>query len=240
MAFVLKTERKAITGAVIGGIVILMTLMIFFFGNAKAEKESIDVAALLLILFSEIVLFGGIIALNLLEGYKDRLFINSGITTILSLYWITATLFSLLARKNYIDNISGFVTVHFVIFGIALIISILIAVSYKTISENNQKLVDAGISIKKCEDTARLLSTNMKYLKYKDELNKMYEDIKYSDKTIEVEEDKHILNQLSVLSEKLNSNSEDDSEEIKNSIDVIRETVKTRDLSIRELKRGRI
>lgn len=218
----------------------MMTLMIFFFGNAKAEKESIDVAALLLILFSEIVLFGGIIALNLLEGYKDRLFINSGITTILSLYWITATLFSLLARKNYIDNISGFVTVHFVIFGIALIISILIAVSYKTISENNQKLVDAGISIKKCEDTARLLSTNMKYLKYKDELNKMYEDIKYSDKTIEVEEDKHILNQLSVLSEKLNSNSEDDSEEIKNSIDVIRETVKTRDLSIRELKRGRI
>lgn len=218
----------------------MMTLMIFFFGNAKAEKESIDVAALLLILFSEIVLFGGIIALNLLEGYRDRLFVNSGITTILSLYWITATLFSLLARKNYVDNISGFVTVHFVIFGITLIISILIAVSYKTISENNQKLVDAGISIKKCEDTARLLSTNMKYLKYKDELNKMYEDIKYSDKTIEVEEDKHILNQLSVLSEKLNSDSEDDSEEIKNSIDVIRETVKTRDLSIRELKRGRI
>lgn len=218
----------------------MMTLMIFFFGNAKAEKESIDVAALLLILFSEIVLFGSIIALNLLEGYKDRLFVNSGITTILSLYWITATLFSLLARKNYADNISGFVTVHFVIFGIALIISILIAVSYKTISENNQKLVDAGISIKKCEDTARLLSTNMKYLKYKDELNKMYEDIKYSDKTIEAEEDKHILNQLSVLSEKLNSDSEDNSEEIKNSIDVIRETVKTRDLSIRELKRGRI
>lgn len=240
MAFILKAERKAITGAIIGGIVILMTLMIFFFGNTKVEKESIDIAALLLILFSEIVLFGGIVALNLLEGYKDKLFINSGITSILFLYWIIATLFSLLARKSYVDNISGFVTVHFAIFGIAIIISILIAASYKTVSENNQKLVDAGILIKKCENTAKILSTNIKYSKYKGELNKMYEDIKYSDKTAEVEEDKLILNQLSALSEKLNSDSEDDSEEIKGSIDFIRETVKTRDLSIRELKRGRI
>jgi hypothetical protein len=238
--FILKTERKAVAGAAIGGLVLLITLVIFFYGNLNVEKQSIDIVALLLILFSEVVLFGSIAALNLLEGYRDRAFIKSGIISTLFLYWITVTVFSVLARENYVNNISGFVTVHFVVFGIALIISILIAVSYKTISENNEKVINAGVSIKKCEDTAKLLFTNTKYIKYKDMLNEIYEDIKYSDKTVEVAEDELIFNQLSVLSEKLNSNSIDDSEDIKDSIDITKQIVKQRDLSIRKLKRGEI
>lgn len=235
----MKTDRNAAAGAVIGGIVILLTLVIFFFGNTKVEKESIDLAALWLVLFSELVLFGGIVALNLYEGYKDKVFIKSGIISTLFLYWAVVTAFSLLARRSYANNISGFVTVHLVVFGIAVIISILIAASYKTISERNEKEINAGALINKCENTARLLAANTGFSKYKDMLNRMYEDIKYSDKTMEAEEDKLIFNQLEDLSENLSSNSKDD-ERIKSSIDTIKHLVKQRDVSIRELKKGGI
>jgi hypothetical protein len=236
----LKSKGKALTGAVIGGIVILITLIIFFFGSTKAEKESVDIAALIMVLFSEIVLFGGIAALNLFTGYKDRIFIKSSIITTLFLYWAAAVIFSLLSCRIYAGNVSGFVTVHLAVFGIALIILILIAVSFRSVSENDPKIINSGALIKKCENTAKLLSTNTNYVKYRDALNRVYEDIKYSDKTVEVEEDKLISSQLSVLSEKLSSDIKDGSKDINNSIEIIKQIVRQRELTIRELKRGGI
>ena len=104
----LKNITKAVSGVIIGVIVIIVTLVIYFFGNMTQQKELIDVLALLYIVLSELILFGSIYVLNTSKEARDKVFIKAGIISTLFLYWLATTIFYLVFKNYYINNIVDF------------------------------------------------------------------------------------------------------------------------------------
>lgn len=235
----MKNKSRAAASAVIGTIIFVTTLVIYFFSNTKIEKSAVDMMALLFALLAELLLFGSMITLNLLEKWRNKVFVKAGIITALIFYWLISTVFSLTVRNLYIDRLSTFFTIQFVMLAAVICICIIIFVSYQSSSEKSQNVVNAGEVMKKSENIAKMLSTNPKYLTYKQALNRIYEDIKYSDKSKMVLEDNDIFEKISVLADTL-CESAAETDLINRYIEEIKEMIKKRNLAVRALNRGEI
>jgi hypothetical protein len=233
----MSNKAKTHANSLIALIVIITTLIVFLSVNAVHGRTAIDWYALVFVLISEAALFGSIFMISTGKSTMHNNLIKLGIVTTLFFYWVASVAISTLARGIFVNSIGGFVTIQIILCAIAAIITIILFMFDASIAAKDEKLMNSGLLMQNCENLALSLKSNTAFSDYQELLNKLYEEIKYSDKTASVDEEIIIYSQLTELSNTLN-NSNATEQEIFKAVDAIILSIKERNLSIRELKQG--
>lgn len=237
----MKRQSKLILNGIIGLIVIIATLAIFFLGINKLQKETIDFLSLTFVLISEIVLFGVITVLFLLNGKVNKVFLRSGIISAAVTYWIATTIVSIVLNPVYRDNISGFITAHIIIISITAIIMVGLSAAAMHIQSRDQKIMNAGLLLRDCESKVFSLLNSDDYTPVKNHLNSLFEELKFSDMSTSLpEKEREIKAKIIELSEALNAaplNEKAASDTVQKINNIIL-MVKERNMEVMQIKRG--
>ena len=117
----MKNKKSVVPIGVIGVIVLIFSLVVFFL--LKIERIAVNVWALAFLLISEFTLFGGLIGLRLTNANHNRVFLKAGITSALSLYFI-ATLVSIIIAGVFSERVNTFILIELAIIALFAIITI--------------------------------------------------------------------------------------------------------------------
>lgn len=231
-------RSKVFSNISIGVIAIIITLVLFFVGFEKVEKNSLDYLALMFILVSEVALFAGLILLIINEAPMSSIIIRSGVISTLSIYWLLTIITYLVYKNAYKDSIGGFVAVQFILMALAAIISISLFMAASNVHASNIKIESRRILLQESENIIFNLKNQKTYVLYKNSLDRLYETIKYSDKVASDSTiDERIKTKIVNLSNNLKENHED-KEAINECIEDIITLVKERNMAVHTAKRG--
>lgn len=125
-----RTSKSVIPLVVIGFIVIVFSLAVFFL--IDNDKTTVHWWALAFLILSEVALFSGFVALRYIKATHSRLFIQTGISTSLILYF-TATLTCVLFTGVFREKINVFILIHLAIIALFTIVIISISAFSRTI-----------------------------------------------------------------------------------------------------------
>ena len=164
------------TTLIIGGIVVLITILLFLIG-INNRKEAIDYVAFLFIIISECLFFGAITL------YPQQTTISSlTIISVTSVYLGISVLFSLIFKKFFVNNILAFVIIHLILIGVASMILILLNRILKDVNKDEEEETITQMAvIGECERLASILAQSEKFKGHREILEKIYDEIKYSD-----------------------------------------------------------
>ena len=121
--------------AVIGIIVIALTVAAFFL--LDIERIEIFLWAFGFLLLSEIILFAGLIGLRRSIAQSGNVFMKSGVTSALILYFI-ATLIMALFSDTLRENLYVFVFIELCIFALFAVVTIAILAFSRSIARRNE------------------------------------------------------------------------------------------------------
>lgn len=235
----MSNKVRTLANIGIGLIVFIITLVVFFLGYTSYVKEAVDWLALTFVLISEIALFGGITVILIRKNTSSQMLIMSGIISTLFIYWIAATVLSIFSRNIFNGSVRGFATTQIIILAIALIISISLYAAAINVKENDAKLKASRLIMRECENLAFSLKSNVNFNAYSSMLSKIYEEVKYSDKTRSVDKDQNIYSKIEELRALLlNNESESKVQDISKMVDEIVLLIKERNASILQLNQG--
>jgi len=224
-----------------GTIVIICTLITFFVGFSGSDNQTIDYLALVFILLSEISLFGGLAYLFSYERAMNKLIIRSGIITTLIIYWIANIVMDMVLRGLFKDNINAFITINIIIIaGVSIIITGLLLAASK-VEDSNKKVMDSKICMNVNENIIFSLKTDNKLCSYHDGLNKVYEELKYSDKvSFTIDKDRELNEKILNLQDELRNsdNTLVDEQEFNMRVEEILFLIKERNNLLLQMKRG--
>lgn len=228
-----KNSSTVIIG-IVGAIFMIFTLSAFFLLNI--ERIALYWWALAFLLLAELVLCTGLVCLTSLGARYDKAFVRSGITGALSLYFIAAII-SVLTAGLFKDRLNTFILIQLGLLALLAIIILLILVFARRIADNSRKIVNDQRFMDVCEKRAYNLLADTKNKEYENNLNTLYENLKYSDKVGTSSVDEKIAAQLSILENSLNS-SKESKDDLLHIFDEISTFLNQRKIEIGELKRG--
>ena len=209
----------------IGGITLFITLLIFFLGIENGRRI-IDYISFLFIVLGECITFGT------MAFYKQPTMIsNLSITSLMPVYLVINILFSLVFKNMFADNISAFVVIHIVLIAILAILIIVLSGLLNGINKDEENTIRQKAVIDECERIAQILMLNSKYENHRNKLNKIYDDIKYSDHISDYKSSE-ILSALNAISV-CNIESEIDT-----LCDQTIQLIQDRNITVSQLKRG--
>lgn len=231
-------RSKVFSNISVGVIAIIITLVLFFVGFEKVEKNSLDYLALMFILVSEVALFAGLILLIINEAPMSSIIVRSGVISTLSIYWLLTIITYLVYKNAYKDSVGGFVSVQLILMALAAIISISLFMAASNVHASNIKIESRRILLQESENIIFNLKNQKTYALYKNSLDRLYETIKYSDKVASDSTiDERIKTKIVNLSNNLKENHED-KEVINECIEDIITLVKERNMAVHTAKRG--
>lgn len=230
---------RTIVNLGIGSIVILVTLVVFFLGYTDTLKETIDWLGLIFVLISEIAFFSGNTIFLLKKYTSSQMLLISGIISALLICCIATIVLSVFSRSIFQHNTSGFVTTQIFILAVALSISIALYAAVINVKEHDTKLMNSRLIMNECEKLAFSLKFNSDFSEYSSLLNKIYEEIKYSDKTKSIKKEQNIYNKIEELKNFLSNNENNQKTEyITKMVDEIILLIKERNLSVIKMNKG--
>ncbi len=212
------------TSIIIGLIVVGVTLLIFLMGIPNGKK-AIDYIALLFIIIAELSCF---LPSFILKNTATQ---NTVLSPICYVYASVSILFSVIFKSAFADNISAFVTTHIIFMSIA-VISYLASnkLVVDTIKTEDETILQKAV-IDECEVLANMLCQDERFTDFKNQLDKIYNEIKYNDHVSDCKSSEI----LSVLTDIYNSENNDNTDELcKKAIRLINE----RNIIVKQLKRG--
>lgn len=121
---------------VMGLIVIAFSLSAFFL--LDIERIALYGCALTFLLLSEFVLFGGLIGLRLTGVNHSRVFVKTGLVSVLFLYFFS-TLISVLCASFFRESFSAFVLIELAIIAFFAIIALSVLSFSRKIRRNNEE-----------------------------------------------------------------------------------------------------
>jgi hypothetical protein len=236
----MSNKTKTLANSVIAAIVISITLRVFLTVNAANARTAIDWYALVFVLISEAALFGGIIYTTTAKRQSNNMLIKLGIISTLFFYWIATIVISTFTRGIFANSVGGFVAIQMVLCAITAIIIIILYMSAVSIAAKDEKLMNSRLLMQNCENLTFSLKSNTAFSDYHELLNKLYDEIKYSDKTESVDGENIIYSQITELSNTLKNNNSDAAtvQDVFKAVDAIILSIKERNISIRNLKQG--
>lgn len=220
-----NSMKSRYTSLIIGGIVVLVTILIALV-VFSSEKDAIDYTALLFILIAECIYFG------LTYLYKNSTtFSKLTMIPVITIYSIASILFSLVFRDVFRNNIAGFVVLHIVLIAVCAIAILLIGNFIPKIEKEEEKTIAQMAVINECESKALILTQTERFSQHKDILTKIYEEIKFSDHVSECKSSEILL----ALNRISNSTADDNLDDL---CQYALELVKERNTIVKQLKRG--
>lgn len=209
----------------IGGITLFISFIIFLIG-IEDGKRTIDYISFLFIVLGECITFGT------MAFYKQPTMIsNLAITSVMPVYLVINIIFSLVFKNVFADNISAFAVIHIVLIAILAVLIIVLSGLLNGINKDEENIIRQKSVIDECERMAQILMLNIKYENHRNKLNKIYDDIKYSDHISDYKSSEILsaLNSISVCTDEL---------EIDKLCDQAIRLIQDRNITVRQLKRG--
>lgn len=209
----------------IGGITIFITLIIFLLGIEEG-KRTIDYISFIFIVLGECITFGT------MAFYKQPTMIsNLTITSIMPVYLAINILFSSAFKNVFADNVLVFVVIHIVLIAILAILIIVLSGLLNGINKDEENTIRQKAVIDECERIAQILMLNSKYENHRNKLNKIYDDIKYSDHVSDYKSSEILsaLNSISVCT---------DEKEMDTLCERTIQLIQDRNITVSQLKRG--
>jgi len=124
---------KAAIGA-IGIIAIAFTLAFFFLMDI--EPIAVNIWALIFVILSEIVFFGGLMRLRNVGADHNLVFLRAGFVASLSIY-LSATLISAFFTGAFRDRLNIFILIQLAIIAVFLVAAIVLYTSSRNITRRN-------------------------------------------------------------------------------------------------------
>jgi len=230
----MQGKTGVIPAIIIGLIIIVITVAVFFV--IEVEKTTLHYSALLFLLLSEFALFSGLVGLQFLGSKHSKVFMRSGITVTLILYFVV-TLISIVFTNAFEGKNSSFVLLEVVIVAIFAIITVIIFAFSRGIAGEDNRIVEARGFMDVCEKKVYNLMADAQNKDYAAPLKSVYEGLKYSDKIGMSSVDSKIDESIDKLEAFLGSN-EKNREEIMTALDEVSSLIKRRKAEISESKRG--
>lgn len=232
-----RTKVSVIFG--IAAIVIFTTLTIFFSGNADSPKTTFDWCALAFILISEAALFESIYVISTSVHNISKTLISLGIISTLFIYWVATVGIATFGRSIFKESLGGFITAQIIMCAIAAIITILLSMVAVRVAAKDAKLDNSKLLMESCESEAFTLKSNTAFREHYQSLNKLYEEIRFSDKTVSIDKEEIIYSQIRNLSDMLhNKMTTVNTQDISNTIEAIILNIKERNSNVLKLKQG--
>ncbi|RNC28481.1 MAG: hypothetical protein AWM53_01461 [Candidatus Dichloromethanomonas elyunquensis] len=233
------SSRRTVPAAIIGLIIVSVTLLIFFV--AVTERHAIQWAGLGFIILAELVGTGGVIFFN--EEYlrnTSGVMLRAGGYSLLFLYFLATAAVSVHYISGYGGSIKWLVTLNLIILAFTAVIMILIFVSSRHNYDQNYAVLRSVAMIKQISDSVMLLKSNIQNSKYRNPLEKIHDALRYCDNSVYVSTDDLIKIKINYLEEILGSETVDKDEKVRVITDEILLLAKRRAAQAKEIKAGGI
>ncbi len=233
--------KRNLVVSIIGSIIVIISILLFLL--IPNDKSAVDSAGIFFILFAEIIATGGIILSSLLGKGTNNVMLNAGVITTLSIYTFisisVSLLFMIILRNSVIDLIVS----QLILFSITAIILILLFSFAKFSGSANTKTMETAELVEIFASKIQLLLKNSDNLKYKTNLQKLYDVIKYGNYlNSSIDYDKTIKQKIDKLSVLFNSsiNNGESEKVINNSIFDIIQLFEQHKIEARQSKQGMV
>jgi len=207
----MKKNQVLFLNAGIGFVIFIATISAYFL---MTERTAVDGWGLGFTLLAEFMIINGFFWLESYQPKANRVFIRSGLSGILTLYFLFTVTFSLFARQ-FNNSIKTFIFIQILIIAATIILIALFITSSQRVNSVDRSTLQEMANLKKCEERALALLHNSNAKLYEKQLSRLYESMRYRDKTVSSSLDDQISERLGALENVFKSSEK---EEIFNTI----------------------
>lgn len=219
---------------VLGSIVLVASIVIYIITPSTPFPSSI--LGFCFLLYSEMVLFGGFALIDLWPGKYSKLLLWSGVGVCFGLYAAAVFLSSLIFMIVHTIAIQSFLIVQIVLFIAAAAICLIIVNFSERAKRSEQKVLEAEYTVQHAIDQLILIR---EYADKKSDVDKLIEDLRFSDTSVTVDSDDEIIDAITSLKRIVQSDDPDE-DAFSNAIEEIAFFIKKRGLQTRFAKQGGI
>lgn len=219
-----ETRSKGIS--IGGGILIFVTVLIYAIGC----RNIIQVPTRVLLSFFFVVIAEVVTFYVVLKTKMEVL--RSGVITTTVLYLFSTIILALLFVNLVMNSATLYAIINLVLIGIAAIAAFTLNSFADHINKSNNKILAAEAIMIECQDKIQSYLNDDNYSEYKDQLNRIYEDIKYSDTSSECGMEGALLQKIEAIPE--------NKEGLSTYLKEISFLIKERNIKMKSMKRGSI
>ncbi len=180
-----------------GTLIILLTIFLFFI--LTEERVTMTWLSFEFLLFAECVLFGGLMIIEHLSSKTSQIILRSGGGFTLIVYstisMIVSLFYMILVRKS----VRSFFSIQAVLIVVAVILFIIIITTANSVKENNDKILNTTNKMNGILDKINLLKNDLQNTVYTKSLNKIAEELRFSDISTTVPSDEELEHKLAKL-----------------------------------------
>lgn len=229
-----KMKDRTKVASIIGGVVVVATILIFVLSSYWIFPSSI--IGLFFLLYSEIVFFGGFAVIEYWAPKSSGVMTRAGLGTTIGTYAVVVFVSSIIYMNTHIVRYRGFLVLQIILFVLVVAASLIIALSSKTKAVHDSRVLTADAMVRSFVDE---LTDIKNKVEKKDKIDKLIEAMRYSDTSSMVDVDVEIDETIAELKSIVFAEEFDESEADKN-IDKIELLIKKRKLQTKSLKQGGI
>ena len=234
----MKKSFNYVPVILVGVLIILLTLAVFFLANI-GPKDSLDWLGLTFVLFSELASFGFIVYYGQNFTGSSKNIYQSGILTVLLVYWIITVGFSFM-KDEFDDYVHLYVLINILIFGITAMLAIMIFSASLRIHNSETKTDESMKFMLQLEHDLFVLKNDQSLESFRPNLNKLYDLVHYSDKVGSTMVDSQIAEVYADFKSLLYDNPQDQNESLVQFEAKIVSALKQREYELTRMKRGGI
>lgn len=228
----MKEKRSIAIGGI--GIVFLLASVILFIITREDGVKISEILGFGFMIYAELVVFGGLIAIECIANKNSQIMIRSGLGGTLTLYGIITFSIAFVYMCLKTDGVKFFLIIQILLFAVASALLIAFYVTSQSIKKSDDKILNAVARVSDMIDDLSLLKTQGRYGK---QLDKLIEDLKYSDTSSSVDVDDEIEMKIAKLELEF---AKEENSEIDGVIEEIAALIKKRKVQVRNKKIGGI
>ncbi len=218
--------------------IIMFAITIFVFFMMTKDRVATTWISLLFLLFAEITLFGGLIIIEYLAEKTSQIVIRAGCGFILVAYSIISIIVSMYYIISVKESVKLLMTIQVVLLGIAVILFIVFYTTSVSVKVSSDKVINATVKVSSVIDKLNLLSQDVSNVKYKKQIEKIAEDLKFTDISTLVSCDEKIECKLSCLELTLFSEDEIKESEVPKILEEMLMLINERKIEVSKTKFG--
>lgn len=231
-------NRREKTISLCGLLVILLTVLLFF--TLAKFRFIITWLGFIFILLAEVILFSALILIEFYSKKTSEIIWRTGAGFASAAYAVISIAISLFYMITLRSTIGLFLALQFTLLIIMIIAIIIFYTTSVSAKNNDAKVLNSLILINSIIDKLDLIRKDKNNLEYSKLLNKVYEDLRYSDISTSVLSDYELDSKLSLLENALLTDDENKNDEVNGIIEDMLTLISKRKIEVRSMKAGGI
>lgn len=232
----MNRREKAISLS--GFLLILLTVLLFF--TLTKYRFIITWLGFVFILLAEIALFSALMIIEFYSKQTSKIIWRNGAGFASALYSIVSIAISLFYMITFRRSIRLFLALQIALLIVMFISMIIFYTSAVSAKNRDDKVLSALNRINTIIDKLDFIRKDKKNSEYSNLLNKVYEELKYSDISTSVPSDNELETQLSKLEIELLKDDENKNDVVTGIIKEILTAISNRKIEVRSMKTGGI